>query len=817
MVIMEQLLLEPIEKGLKDAYLSYAMSVIVSRAIPDVRDGLKPVHRRILYAMNELGMASNKPFKKSARIVGEVLGKYHPHGDVAIYDSLVRMAQPFSLRYTLINGQGNFGSVDGDPPAAMRYTEARMGRMAEEMLTDLDSDTVDFVPNFDDTLKEPSVLPAKVPNLVLNGTAGIAVGMASNIPPHNLNEVIDGLIQMIEGKGEEDVYATIKGPDFPTGGIIIGRDGVERAKREGRGIIRIRARATTEDDKIIITELPYQTNKAKLIEEIADKVKEGTLEGIADIHDRSDKGGLTVEIKVKKGHDAEIVLNKLYEHTALQSSFGIINIALIGGKPKLLTLYEMLSAFLGFREEVIRRRTAFLLRKAEERDHIVIGLLKALDKIDKVIDIAKKSKDQQEAQGRLIEALGISDRQAKSILEMRIQTLTGLETEKLKKEHDALLASISEYSEVLSNRMKLMDIIRKELEEIRQKYGDQRRTEIREGEGEMDYESMIEDSDVVITMSKKGYLKRILLTEFSSQRRGGKGVKIVGGEEEMEDTIITRNRTTMLVFSDKGIVRWIKAYNVPKSERYAKGTHIANIIPLEQGESVVSILPVSSLERGHLVFLTRKGTVKKVEMENFSNPRKGGIIAIKMPEHDSLLEVKVMEGEGDVMVATRKGYAIRFPSSDMREIGRAAYGVRGIRLREGDEVIGIEIVRKPFMVLVSEKGFGKIIDVSEFKTQHRGGMGVIGIKINEKTGSAMALRSAEKENTIFLVSSKGKSIASKISEIREVSRYASGVKLMDIEGSDRIISISVIEGGLEIKESQPDQPGEAAEQKGEGL
>jgi DNA gyrase subunit A len=813
MVIMEQLLLEPIEKSLKDAYLAYAMSVIVSRAIPDVRDGLKPVHRRILYAMNELGMASNKPFKKSARIVGEVLGKYHPHGDVAIYDSLVRMAQPFSLRYPLVNGQGNFGSVDGDPPAAMRYTEARMGRMAEEMLADLDSETVDFMPNFDDTLKEPIVLPSRVPNLVLNGTAGIAVGMASNIPPHNLNEVVDGLLQMIEGKGENEICETIKGPDFPTGGIIIGRDEVERAKREGRGIIQVRGRATTEDDKILITELPYQTNKAKLIEEIAEKVKDGIIEGIADINDRSDKDGLTVEIRVKKGHNPEIVLNKLYEHSALQSSFGIINIALVEGRPKVLTLYEMLNAFLKFREEVVKRRTSFLLRKAEERDHIVIGLLKALDRIDAVIEIAKKSKDQMEAQGKLISALGISERQAKSILEMKIQTLTGLETDKLKKEHNGLLVSITDYNEILSNRQKLMSLIKKELEEIRQKYGDQRRTEIREGEGEIDYESMIQDNDVVITMSKKGYLKRILLTEFKSQRRGGKGVRISGGEEEMEDTIVTTNKTTMLVFSDKGIARWIKAYNVPKAERYSKGTHIANIIPLEQGESIVSILPVSSLEKGHLVFLTRKGTIKKVEMSSFSNPRKGGIIAIKLPEHDALLEVKSMEGEGDVMVATRNGYAIRFQSSDMREIGRAAYGVRGIRLREKDEVIGIEVVKKPFMVIVSENGFGKIIDVSEFRAQHRGGMGVIGMKVNEKTGSAMALRSAEKENTIFLVSSKGKSIASKISEIREVSRYASGVRLMDLEDGDKVVSASVIVSGLDIGEPEAEPAG----QQGQGL
>jgi DNA gyrase subunit A len=810
---MEQLVLEPIEQSLKDAYLSYAMSVIVSRAIPDVRDGLKPVHRRILYSMNELGLGSGKLFKKSARIVGEVLGKYHPHGDVAIYDSLVRMAQPFSLRYPLVNGQGNFGSVDGDPPAAMRYTEAKMTRVAEEMLGDLDLDTVDFTPNFDDTLKEPTVLPSKVPNLVLNGTAGIAVGMASNIPPHNLNEVVDGILLMIDGKGEEEVYSAIKGPDFPTGGIIIGRDGIERAKREGRGIIQVRGRAEAEDDRITVTELPYQVNKAKLIEDIADKVKDGTIEGIADIHDRSDKDGLSIDIKVKKGHNAEIVLNKLYEHTALQSSFGIINIALVRGRPKLFTLYEMLKEFLGFRVEVVKRRVSFMLRKAEERDHIVIGLLKALGRIDDVISIVKKSRDQQEAQAKLIGALGISERQAKAILEMKIQTLTGLESDKLRKEHDELLAKITEYNSILLDKAKLMDVIRKELEEIRQKYGDSRRTEIREGESGIDYESMIEDSDVVITMSKKGYLKRIPLTEFSTQRRGGKGIKIAGGEEEIENTIIARNRTTMLVFSSKGIARWIKAYNIPKAERYSKGTHAAGLFQMDEGEGIVSILPVESLEKGHLLFLTRKGTVKKVEMENFSNPRKNGIIAIKLPEDDALLEVKAMEGDSDVMVATRDGNAIRFSSSDMREIGRAAYGVRGIRLREGDVAIGIEVVIKPFMVLVSEKGFGKVIDVSDFKTQHRGGMGVIGIKVNEKTGKAMAMMSATKENALFLASAKGKSIVTRISEIREVSRYASGVRLMDIEDKDRIVSASVMEAGMVEDESagqggqQP--PGEA--------
>jgi len=817
----QQLLIEPIEKNLKDAYLSYAMSVIVSRAIPDARDGMKPVHRRILYSMNELGLASNKPFKKCARIAGEVLGKYHPHGDVAIYNSLVRMAQPFSLRYMLVNGQGNFGSVDGDPPAAMRYTEARMSKIAEEMLDDLDKDTVDFMPNFDDSLKEPKVLPSRIPNLLLNGTEGIAVGMASNIPPHNLTEIMDALIQMIDGKDREEIYRTVKGPDFPTGGIIIGRDGLERAKREGRGIVRVRGKAETKDDRIFVSELPYQVNKAKLIEDIAEKVKNGVIEGIADIHDRSDKDGMTIEIKVKKGHSPEIVLNKLYEHTALQSSFGIINIALVDGKPKLMTLYDMLSEFLKFREDVVKRRIMFLLRKAEERDHIVLGLLKALEKIDAVIKTIRASKDNVDAQAKLIALLTISEKQSKSILEMRLQTLTGLETEKLKKEHQDLLNSITDYRETLENKQKLLNLIKNEFLEIRQKYGDSRKTEITEGSGDIDYEELIEDADVVITISKKGYLKRILLSEFKTQGRGGKGVKLSGGEEEIEDTLITDNKTTLLVFSNKGIVRWIKAYNVPKSERYSKGTHIANITPLDQGEVVVSILPVKNLEKGQLIFATKKGIVKKVALSNFSNPRKGGIIATKLPENDMLCEVKISENEEDIMIATRNGYAIRFKPDDLREIGRNTYGVRGIRLREGDELIGIEILRKPFAILVSEKGYGKVIDISEFKVQHRGGMGVIGIRANEKTGKAMALKSAEKENVLFLASSEGKSIMTKISEIREVSRYASGVRLIRLEEGDLVVSASVIdadvaEGDLASIPTQPEPLVEDKIEEGEG-
>ena len=817
----QQLLIEPIEKNLKDAYLSYAMSVIVSRAIPDARDGMKPVHRRILYSMNELGLASNKPFKKCARIAGEVLGKYHPHGDVAIYNSLVRMAQPFSLRYMLVNGQGNFGSVDGDPPAAMRYTEARMSKIAEEMLDDLDKDTVDFMPNFDDSLKEPKVLPSRIPNLLLNGTEGIAVGMASNIPPHNLTEIMDALIQMIDGKDREEIYRTVKGPDFPTGGIIIGRDGLERAKREGRGIVRVRGKAETKDDRIFVSELPYQVNKAKLIEDIAEKVKNGVIEGIADIHDRSDKDGMTIEIKVKKGHSPEIVLNKLYEHTALQSSFGIINIALVDGKPKLMTLYDMLSEFLKFREDVVKRRIMFLLRKAEERDHIVLGLLKALEKIDAVIKTIRASKDNVDAQAKLIALLTISEKQSKSILEMRLQTLTGLETEKLKKEHQDLLNSITDYRETLENKQKLLNLIKNEFLEIRQKYGDSRKTEITEGSGDIDYEELIEDADVVITISKKGYLKRILLSEFKTQGRGGKGVKLSGGEEEIEDTLITDNKTTLLVFSNKGIVRWIKAYNVPKSERYSKGTHIANITPLDQGEVVVSILPVKNLEKGQLIFATKKGIVKKVALSNFSNPRKGGIIATKLPENDMLCEVKISENEEDIMIATRNGYAIRFKPDDLREIGRNTYGVRGIRLREGDELIGIEILRKPFAILVSEKGYGKVIDISEFKVQHRGGMGVIGIRANEKTGKAMALKSAEKENVLFLASSEGKSIMTKISEIREVSRYASGVRLIRLAEGDLVVSASVIdadvaEGDLASIPTQPEPLVEDKIEEGEG-
>ncbi len=763
----------PLEKEVKESYLTYALSVIVSRAIPDARDGLKPVQRRILYSMNELGLKHNKPYKKSARVVGEVLGKYHPHGDSAIYDALVRMAQPFSLRYTLVDGQGNFGSIDGDPPAAMRYTEVRMAKIAEEMLKDIEFNTVDFQPNFDNSLKEPVVLPSRIPNLLINGTSGIAVGMASNIPPHNLGEVIDALIAIIDGKDKEHVLSLIRGPDFPTGGIILGKNAIEQYKRTGKAIIKVRAKTEIKDDKILITEIPFQVTKTRIINEIVKAVNSGVIEGIADLHDRSDKRGLLIEIRVKKNFNPEIVLNKLFKHSSLETSFGIIQIALVKGKPKTLSLYELLNVFLEFREEVIRRRTSFLLKKAEERFHILEGLLTALESIDKVISIIRNAKTQEDALNTLMNTISLSEKQAKAVLEMKLQTLIHIEKEKLIKEKEELKSKISEFKEILVNREKLYSMIRNELIEVKNKFADERRTEIVEAYEELDVEDLIPNTPVVISLSKKGYVKRIPLNEFKVQHRGGKGVRAARTEQEIEDLIVCKNHDTLLVFTDKGYVHWLKAYRVPKMERYAKGVHISSLINVK-GE-IVEVIAIQKFDESYLLFATEKGLIKKTKLMLYSNPRKGGIIAIKLRDNDKVVGVKKVVDER-VLLATENGMSLTFDSKSIRDLSRASMGVKGIRLKEGDKLKSMAVLNKEFVVFITQNGFGKRTRSTEFPVQRRGGQGVIAIRLNEGD-KLVGCYSVGNEEHLLLISEKGQIIRIPVSEISVVSRYARGVKV----------------------------------------
>jgi len=789
----------PVEKDLKESYLTYAMSVIVGRALPDVRDGLKPVHRRILYAMHELGNTSSVPYKKSARIVGEVLGKYHPHGDAAIYEALVRMAQGFSLRYPLVDGQGNFGSIDGDAPAAMRYTEARMEKIAEEMLEDIDKETVDFAPNFDGSLKEPSVLPSKIPNLLINGSSGIAVGMATNIPPHNINEICDALIAVIDGKGEE-VLKIVQGPDFPTGGIIVGRAGILSAYKTGKGIIKVRGRAEVKDGEIIITEIPYQITKTKIIEDIVNAVKTGKIEGIADVQDRSDKTGMELHIKLKKHADGEAVLKKLYAYTSLESTFGIINVALVGKQPKLMGLMEMLNEFLNFRREIVRKRTAFLLRKAEERAHIVEGLLAALKEIDAVVSFLRKAREVEEASKGLKEMLKIDDVQAKAILDMKLQKLIGLEQEKLNGEYNELRKSIEWYRAVLENPEKVDGIIKEELNEIKRKYGDRRRTEIIDAEEEeFVEESLIEDKEVVITITSKGYVKRTDLEEYRKQGRGGKGVIGVEVDEDVvKEVIIATNRSYLLVFTDKGKVYWVKAYEIPEGDRYGKGKPIVNLIEVEENEKIVRVMPTKALETGYVFFITKKGIAKRTAMEEFSNPRRGGIRAFTLKEEgDGLVEVVKTTGKDDVIVATKKGMAIRFSEEEVREVGRNASGVIGIKLREGDEVVSLTVCNKPTILTVTSKGYGKRTESAEYRRQGRGGTGVTNLRATEKNGFVIGVKAIDDKDEVIIITSKGKTIRIPANTISVIGRATQGVRLIKLDEGEEVTSFDVFEGGKE--------------------
>ena len=782
----------PIDEEMKNSYMDYAMSVIVSRALPDVRDGLKPVHRRILYGMYELGLHHNKPYKKSARIVGEVMGKYHPHGDQAIYNTLARMAQDFSMRYPLVDGQGNFGSIDGDSPAAMRYTEARLSRMAEEMLRDIDMETVDFMPNFDGSLKEPVVLPARIPNLLINGTSGIAVGMATNMAPHNLNEVVDALIYLIENPDADvmDLLNFVKGPDFPTGGIVIGYEGLINAYREGRGKIKIRAKYRIEGDRIIIYEIPYEVNKSNLLKKIAQLVREDKLRGISDLRDESDREGIRIVVKVKRDMNPEIVINQLLEHTDLEVTYGIINLVLVDGVPRILNLKELMQEYLRHRMEVLVRKLNYRLKKSRERKHIVEGLVKALSMIDEVIATIKKSKNVKEASENLV-AMGFTDIQAKAILEMRLQKLTSMEIEALQEEDRKLAEEIRDIEDLLSHEERRYDVIKEELMEIKKNYGDSRRTEIVKGKIESrDIEDLIPNDLAVVILTEKGYIRRIPPEEYRAQGRGGKGVIINYGEGDLPRDIITANlHDYLLFFTKSGHLYWLKAYEIPEGSRRSRGRAIVNVIP-RLGSDVIRVINVSNFE-GYLFFATRKGVVKRTSLTDFSRPRSTGIRAIVFDEDDELVDVKVTSGEEDVFLFTKLGQAIRFHEEDVRVMGRNARGVRGIRLRDGDEVISAGVTSQGNYVFAAlNTGYGKRTNLKEYRTIRRGGYGVRNINI--RNGYVVKSMLTKLGDEILILTRDGKSLRTKIDSISVMSRNARGVRLIKLEDGDEIINVAKI-------------------------
>jgi DNA gyrase subunit A len=797
-----------IEADMKESYLDYAMSVIIGRAIPDVRDGLKPVHRRIMFAMHELGNTHGKPFKKSARVVGDCLGKYHPHGDMAVYDALIRMAQPFSLRYMLVDGQGNIGSIDGDNPAAMRYTEVRMSRIAAELLEDLEKETVAFGDNFDGTMKEPLVLPSKVPNLLINGSSGIAVGMATNIPPHNLTEVIDGTIAVIDGAGEEELLNIVKGPDFPTGGMIMGRAGIFQAYKTGRGIIQVRGKSSKDEKKhtIIISEIPYQLTKSSLIESIVEAAKNKRIEGISGVHDRSDKAGMEVVIDVKKGHDLDIVLNQLHAHTQLQGTFGIINHAIVGKEPKLLPLLSMIREFIEFRKEIVRKRSEFELKQAQARAHVLEGLRIALKNIDPIVDFLRKSKDLDEARKGLMRSYSLTEIQANAILEMKLSRLIALEQAKIESEYAELMKRITGLKEVLADINKILEIIKNELKEIKEKYGDERRTEIADAEGEeIDVESLIPNDEVVVVISSRGYVKRVSLDEYRSQHRGGKGVIGTTKEEDfVQDVIVTRNHNHLLLFTDKGRAFWLKAYRVPEGSRYATGRTLVSLLDLKD-EKVTSWIGVEKFDsKEYLCMVTRNGIIKRTVLENFSNVRKVGIIAITLKEGDRLVEVRKTDGKQDLIIATKKGQAIRFKEEDAREIGRTGQGVIGIRFKEGeDEVVGIATCKKPTLLTITENGYGKRTHIDEYRAQGRGGSGVISIKTEGRNGDVVGTRAVDDNDEIIVMSSKGQAIRTSVKDISVIGRNTQGVRIIKLGEGEKVASFAVVRK----TEQQPEQTG----------
>lgn len=786
------------------SYIDYAMSVIVARALPDVRDGLKPVHRRILYAMQEAGMGSSKPYKKSARIVGEVLGKYHPHGDSSVYDAIVRMAQDFSIRYPLADGHGNFGSVDGDPAAAMRYTEVRMSKIAELMLQDIDKDTVDFTPNYDESLKEPSVLPAKFPQLLVNGSAGIAVGMATNIPPHNMREVIDGVLMLIDNPETtvDELMTVVKGPDFPTGGQILGLEGVRSAYRTGRGVVPMRAEAHIETmssgkAQIIVTELPYQVNKARLVEKIAELVRDKTIEGITALRDESDRSGMRIVMELRRDANANVILNQLYKHTQMQDSFGVIMLALVDGRPRVLNLKEVLHYYLAHQEDVITRRTKYELAKAEARAHILEGLTIALDHLDAVITTIRSSRTADIAKAALMDGFSLSDKQAQAILDLRLQRLTGLEREKIQEEYQEVLKTIDYLKSVLADESKIFGIIRDELTKVKEQFGDDRRTRITLDASDMAVEDLIAEEDVVLTLTHGGYVKRIPLDTYRNQKRGGRGVTGMGTKETdfVEHLLITTTHRTVLFFTNRGLVYRLKGYDIPESARQAKGTAIVNLLPLSGGETITAVIPVEAFREDRCLFMaTRKGIVKKTVLKEFDTARKGGLIALTLDEDDDLIGVKATDGERQIVIGTRDGLSIAFEEADVRVMGRQAHGVYGIRLSDMDEVVGMDTLRPDHQILtVTEEGYGKRTAVSEYRIQQRGGKGIINMKVTEKTGAVVGLKVVHPEQELMLITTGGIVIRTNVDEVSVISRNTQGVKVIKTEDGDRVASLAVMD------------------------
>ncbi len=820
-----------IEDEMKKSYMDYAMSVIIGRAIPDFRDGLKPVHRRALFAMSEMGNVWNKPYKKAARIVGDIIGKYHPHGDTAAYDTIVRMAQDFSMRYPLIDGQGNFGSIDGDSAAAMRYTEVRMARITEELLSDLDKNTVDFTPNYDASLEEPVVLPAKLPLLLLNGSAGIAVGVATNIPPHNLSEVAEGTIALIRDPEItiEGLMKFIKGPDFPTAGFINGREGIISAYMTGRGILRIRAKANIERnarndrESIIVTELPYQVNKATLIEKISELVRDKKITGISDLRDESDRDGIRIVIDLKKDEIPGVLLNQLYKFTQMEASFGIIMLAIDNGQPAILNLKEILIRFIDFRKEVVVRRTFFEITKAKERAHILEGLLKALGNIDRVIALIKQSNSPQEAGAALCREFDLTEIQAKAILDMRLQRLTALEQHKIEDEYRDLMKLISELQAILDDPQKVLEVIIKELQEIKAKYGDERRTEIVHSSEDIDIEDMIVEEDMVVTVSHSGYIKRNPVSLYRSQHRGGRGKVGMGMKDEdfIEHLFVASTHSYILIFTNKGKVYWLKVYQVPQAGRAAKGKAIVNLIQIAEGERVAAILPVREFVEGKFVLMaTKKGILKKTDLNEYSRPRTGGIIAITIDEDDELIDVKQTLGDQDVFLGTRKGIAIRFKESDVRDMGRTARGVIGIRMDDDDEIVGMEIVGggNNAILTVSERGYGKRTDTEEYRPQGRGGRGILNVKTTSKIGMVSGIRQVTGEEDVMLISNAGNIIRLHVNEIPLLHRNTQGVRLIDLGDDEQVVAVARTERDNGGKDDEgADAPDMAVEETGDLL
>lgn len=794
-----------IEDEMKKSYIDYAMSVIVGRALPDVRDGLKPVHRRILYAMRELGLSPDKPHRKSARIVGDVLGKYHPHGDTAVYDAMVRLAQDFSTRYPLVDGHGNFGSIDGDSPAAMRYTEARLSPLAIEMLADINKETVDFTLNFDETLKEPTVMPSRFPNLLVNGSSGIAVGMATNIPPHNLAEVIDGVVMMIDNPdiSSKELMLAIKGPDFPTGGLILGKEGIKSAYKTGRGRIKVRAKTeivpigSSGKHQIIITEIPYQVNKSRLIEKIAELVKDKKIEGISDMRDESDRNGMRIVIEVKRDANPKIILNRLYKQTQMQTTFGVIMLALVDGEPKILNLRQMIYYYLEHQKDVVTRRTRYDLTRAEDRAHIVEGLRIALANLDAVIDLIKKSENVEAARQGLMEKFNFTEKQAQAILDMRLQRLTALEREKLDLEYKELIEKITYFKSILAEEKLLLEVIKKEILEIKEKYSDERRTKITLDATELDVEDLIEDEEVVITFTQRGYIKRLPLNTYKSQRRGGRGVIGITTKEEDYTThlLTTTTHNNILFFTNKGRLYRTKAYEIPEGSRTSKGTSIVNLLQLDPNEKITAIIPVRDFDiDADLLMATKKGMVKKSLLSEYETYRKNGLIAINLKEDDELIGVELTDGNQKVILVTNKGMSICFNEKDIRRVGRTAMGVIGIRLKPEDYVVSMDLVRdKKDLLVVTENGFGKRTPIDDYRVQRRGGKGIKTYKITEKTGNIIGARTVTDDDEIMIINSEGIIIRLEVKDISKMGRNTQGVTLMKIEGENKAVAISLVD------------------------